>query len=681
MFRRKLLTVAFISLLLTLALAAAAAADDVREWNEGSSLPTKAGSYVLTCDVNPGSTWNVTSDVVLDLAGHDITFEINREAIIIITGGALTIKGDGTVFYRSASGWERHLILVSGGMFCLYDATLTSSVYNCLCGAGVYVESGTFNMYSGAITGCGITGTADLKGGAVGVNSGAVFNMYGGAITGNTARNGGGAYFAEGSAVRLLGGEISMNTAASRGGGIYTEQKTTDTFEMSGGVRITGNTAGGRTNGLDLLRCPVITVTGEFTGTAGVTSEASSNDSFVIGSGFSGTGVFVSDKEGYAVGERNGNIILGRARTVTYLANDGTSASSPDQAAHGSDYPVSGCPFTRTGYVFDRWDTDPSGTGTPYAPGDRIPVEGEDVTLYAQWKEAVPEFSGHSVTLTGEVGVNFLMILPEGLDYTGSCMEFTVQNKTVTVPVSSAVAEESGKYRFTCFVSSIQMAEKVTPVFRYAGGTKAVSGDPFSVKDYIDYVQANSSSYPGAISLVNALADYGYYAQVRLSQIRGWRIGTDYTGMTGTFTQYTAAQKSEIADIVSGYGLTRTFSETHISSITYSIDFLSKPLIYLYIRPRTAPDDIKAFEGQTELTVEERDDGRFRVIIPAGMIYSADTVHDVSVMSGGSEIASIKISGFSYIKALIGSDNSDETNFMTAYYRFFDEARKYNKIH
>jgi uncharacterized repeat protein (TIGR02543 family) len=40
--------------------------------------------------------------------------------------------------------------------------------------------------------------------------------------------------------------------------------------------------------------------------------------------------------------------------------------------------------FTMTGYSFTGWNTDPEGTGEPYADGQEITLQG-DLALYAQW--------------------------------------------------------------------------------------------------------------------------------------------------------------------------------------------------------------------------------------------------------------------------------------------------------
>lgn len=45
-------------------------------------------------------------------------------------------------------------------------------------------------------------------------------------------------------------------------------------------------------------------------------------------------------------------------------------------------------PFTKDGYTFIGWNTEPDGSGTPYAPGDTF--NNQDLLLYAQW-EVIPD--------------------------------------------------------------------------------------------------------------------------------------------------------------------------------------------------------------------------------------------------------------------------------------------------
>ena len=178
-------------------------------------LPT--GTYYLGSDISPEYTIKIENNVTLCLNGHKITAADGMDAIYM-TGGSFTLtdcKGVGTITHASSKT-----------------------------GRGVYVSSGTFNMYGGSITG-NKAQDAKGRGGGVYVYSGSgTFNMYGGSITGNTANSYGGGVYVDGGGFTMSGGTIGgtktgeTNTATYGGGGVYAKAN----FEMTGGS-ITGNNA------------------------------------------------------------------------------------------------------------------------------------------------------------------------------------------------------------------------------------------------------------------------------------------------------------------------------------------------------------------------------------------------------------------------------------------------------
>ncbi len=295
-----------------------------------------------------------------------------------------------------------------------------------------------------------------------------------------------------------------------------------------------------------------------------------------------------------------------------------------------------------------------------------------------------PRFRGHSVTLTDEIGIDFYLVLPDGADYPGSYMEFVTGDKVISrVNLTEASLEASGKYRFTCFISSIQMADKITPKFHYGEGTEI--GESYSVCDYLDYVIDNKADYTSKlIDLVKAIADYGHYAQIRLSQLRGWTYGVDYK----TIPRFTddALNVTAVRTAVASNTVSKTIDDTVINKITYSMDFLSNPMIYLYVEPVGSEiDGFSASEGSKTLDWEIRSDGRYRIKVNAGMIDRIHNTHTVTIKSGDSTVATVTFSGLSYIKSALDycalhpgdPESSPEENFMTAFYRFHSAARAY----
>ena len=71
---------------------------------------------------------------------------------------------------------------------------------------------------------------------------------------------------------------------------------------------------------------------------------------------------------------------------VSYNANGGSGAPSSQTKTYGTTLTLSSAKPTRTGYIFQNWNTKADGTGTSYSAGDSYTADA-DVTLYAQWKE------------------------------------------------------------------------------------------------------------------------------------------------------------------------------------------------------------------------------------------------------------------------------------------------------
>lgn len=70
--------------------------------------------------------------------------------------------------------------------------------------------------------------------------------------------------------------------------------------------------------------------------------------------------------------------------TVSYNANGGSGAPSSQTKWYGETLTLSTTQPTRTGYTFDGWNTNASGTGTDYSVGDTYTANSA-LTLYAKW--------------------------------------------------------------------------------------------------------------------------------------------------------------------------------------------------------------------------------------------------------------------------------------------------------
>ena len=263
-----------------------------KSYTASNSLPAQPGYYYLTKDVEIG-TWIPADGTVLCLNGYTI-LDSGVEAIKIESGKTFTLcdcKNTGKITYNYNSNSEKTTSGNSGGgvtvegTFNMYGGIITGDKrYN---DAGVTVDGdgAVFNMYDGTISDNQVIDDSyHINGQAAGVavNSG-TFNMSGGTISGNTAdRNGGGVYVAQNAAFNLSGGTISGNTAGVTGGGVYV----LGTFTMKGGT-ISGNSAQNSAGGVFVITSKVnnVTYTGKFIMSGGSVTGNNVADTSGVGGG------------------------------------------------------------------------------------------------------------------------------------------------------------------------------------------------------------------------------------------------------------------------------------------------------------------------------------------------------------------------------------------------------------
>jgi hypothetical protein len=280
-------------------------------WTSATALPDVKGNYYLTKDVTISTTWQPKDGTVLDLNGYTITYSNSSN-----NGSVIEMRNSATFTLYDCKNGTGSDGKITGG---------TNSGY----GGGVYMHTGTFNMYGGNIC----DNTAGIGGGVC--LYGGTFNMYGGSITGNTASTGGGVF--------VLGG----------------------TFNVKGSPTITGNTGGN----VYLNMYNKIKVTGDLTGASiGVTKSIA--DPFTSGwhdnHGNATKSVFFADVTGYGVNLVDGELALHEHKwsdwSVTRLATCAAAGSetqtcsvcgdentqSIPQLAHSYTYTADGAEITET---------------------------------------------------------------------------------------------------------------------------------------------------------------------------------------------------------------------------------------------------------------------------------------------------------------------------------------------
>lgn len=133
--------------------------------------------------------------------------------------------------------------------------------------------------------------------------------------------------------------------------------------------------------------------------------------------------------------------------------------------------------------------------------------------------ETIPaKFSGATLSLAGNIGVNFHMELDDSvINDADAYMQFILPNgDTSKVMVkNSQKKDDNGKtyYVFSCEVAAKEMSDTITAQIIRGNGKSASIKFNYSVEEYTNYIEEHPSEFDTkAIELVEAMIDYGNYA-------------------------------------------------------------------------------------------------------------------------------------------------------------------------
>ncbi|MBQ8996505.1 InlB B-repeat-containing protein, partial [Candidatus Saccharibacteria bacterium] len=110
---------------------------------------------------------------------------------------------------------------------------------------------------------------------------------------------------------------------------------------------------------------------------------------------------------------------------ILFMANDGSDTNNVQQVSVGKTVNLNPNTFTREGYTFTGWNTEPDGSGSSYADGAEVQdLAGKDeaIVLYAQWGAAncgtVPMMQNWTNTLNAVGQSTTLCDIRDGQRYT-----------------------------------------------------------------------------------------------------------------------------------------------------------------------------------------------------------------------------------------------------------------------
>jgi len=192
------------------------------------------------------------------------------------------------------------------------------------------------------------------------------------------------------------------------------------------------------------------------------------------------------------------------------LSGNSADAYPVFDSEHGTVYKNLACDGTSPVYRnVNENDSRTDGNSDGYCDNCGTIINGIGVNL-----------AGHSVSLGGQIGMNFYMDLDASVlaDDTAYMLFTLPDNSTQKVNVadvktSPVTINEKEYYVFTCKVDAREMADTVTAKMICEGGSKEGASYTYSVKDYANALINKNDATDKEKALAKEMLNYGAYAQ------------------------------------------------------------------------------------------------------------------------------------------------------------------------
>lgn len=401
---------------------------------------------------------------------------------------------------------------------------------------------------------------------------------------------------------------------------------------------------------------------------------------------------------GYAKSVVNFKQCVFNPEEVTLKVNHGNTPSFTYARDAGGTETYEGCIYTahleKTDPTYEG--AEEASTTPPTDGSEYVAVVINGMTFYKE-PAADPEFSGYSLILTGTVGLTFYVHVPDSADWTkeDSYMTFEITGKGGLVSdranfdANNMINPGSTTfYGFTCNVTALQMADKITATYHVMNGSTEVKTitNTCSVEDYIKVVVKNQNNAFGErdIELAKALADYGHYVQLYLSELRGFTLAADNANAYAPMnTYYNAFSTSDAKSAVENYGIVRGINDD-IQKITFSMLFESDNSICVYVFPKaTFEGTVSATVDGSPCTVTKVNSSKYQIKISSLNATQFATSHTVVISTGNGDDVTVTVSAFSYLREFFNkyADGTTASNAAAAAYDYYLEAYRRVNAH
>ena len=156
-----------------------------------------------------------------------------------------------------------------------------------------------------------------------------------------------------------------------------------------------------------------------------------------------------------------------------------------------------------------------------------VEYDGQSVSLTLPVSDINPELKSVSLTLTGNIGVNFLFDIPE-VSRADTYISFTLNGETKRYCAKDAEEDENGWLRFSVLAAAKEIRDTITvrveneagELKQFKSGAQTIEGTfTYSVEKYFKTARKNYSDKTDLMNLINAMDTYGKYAQIKFDHV------------------------------------------------------------------------------------------------------------------------------------------------------------------
>ena len=289
---------------------------------------------------------------------------------------------------------------------------------------------------------------------------------------------------------------------------------------------------------------------------------------------------------------------------------------------------------------------------------------------------------GYSISLDGDIGVNFYMDLSKATLSDDAYMEFSVPSGDSTVTQKIYVKAKAGEnrtvaryvpngenpyYVFKCQVAPKDFASTIRA--HMVDGSRSGEIYSYTVKSYAQYILAHTNddpAYAKAAPLVKSLMQYCSWAQLY--------FGTGHIDW-GCFNdaQLTALTSSEIQQAAPAF----VKDLDQLPGVTFeyaSLSLKSETTLSLYFRS----DEKLTFSCKQGNVIDVSRGGGYQIVRIRGIAAAdLDTLYEITVTCGDKQ-GTVKYSALNYISAVITQSNDSDLICITkAMFLYYKEAEAY----